>query len=90
MPTSLKVNEDLKQRIQNLAYTRQRSPHWIMLEALRHYVEREEAKEHFKQEAQASWIHYQETGRHLTNAEVQNWMSTWGSAHEKAMPTCHE
>ncbi len=62
MATSVKLDDDLKSRIQHLAETRHRSAHWIMREAIRDYVEREEARESFKQEALASWTAYQETG----------------------------
>ena len=47
MATSVKLDDDLKSRIQHLAETRNRSAHWIMREAIRDYVEREEARESF-------------------------------------------
>ena len=78
MATSVKLDDELKGRIQHLAHVRHRSPHWIMREAIRDYVEREEAREGLKQEALASWTAYQETGRHLTNQEVNDWLKTWG------------
>jgi predicted transcriptional regulator len=90
MATSLKIDDGLKSRVQKLASQRQRSAHWIMLEAIQQYVDREEARESFRQEALASWAAYQETGRHLTGEDVRTWLSTWGSDDEKAMPECHE
>ncbi len=90
MATSLKIDDGLKSRVQQLASQRQRSAHWIMLEAIQQYVEREEARESFKQEALASWATYQETGRHLSGQEVRAWLSAWGSDDEKAMPECHK
>lgn len=90
MATSVKLDADLKSRIQHLAELRHRSAHWIMREAIRDYVEREETRESFKQEALASWQAYQETGQHLTGQEVRHWLSTWGTAHEKEIPECHE
>lgn len=90
MATSLKIDDALKGRVQQLASQRRRSPHWIMLEAIRQYVEREEAKESFKQEAQASWAAYQETGRHLTGPEVRAWLNAWGTEDEKMVPECHK
>jgi hypothetical protein len=41
---SVKIDDELKNRVQHLAETRQRSAHWIMREAITHYVAREEAK----------------------------------------------
>ena len=90
MATSLKINDTLKSRVHHLAGLRRRSSHWIMLEAIQQYVEREEACESFKQEALASWAAYQETGRHLTGQEVRTWLSTWGTEDEKAAPECHK
>jgi predicted transcriptional regulator len=90
MAVSVKLDEDLKGRVQLLAKARQRSSHWVMHEAIRQYVEREEARESFRQEALASWAAYQETGRHVTGAEVRAWLDTWGGDTESAAPDCHE
>lgn len=90
MAASLKIDDELKGRIKHLADVRQRSPHWIMREAIREYVDREEARESFKQEALASWVAYRETGRHLTGSEVRSWLSGWGSSAETKVPECHE
>jgi predicted transcriptional regulator len=61
-----------------------------MCEAIRQYVEREEARESFKQEVMASWTAYQETGRHLTGQEARSWLQTWGTDAETGLPECHE
>jgi predicted transcriptional regulator len=90
MATSIKLDDELKNRIQNLAKQRNRSPHWIMREAIKEYIHREEARESFKQEALASWKAYQETGQHLSGQEVKNWLTTWNADQEKEIPECHE
>ena len=90
MATSLKIDDKLKGRVQQLARQRRRSPHWIMLEAIQQYVEREEARESFKQEALASWAAYKETGRHLTGQEVRDWLNTWGTDDEAAVQDCRK
>lgn len=90
MATSIKIDDTLKSRIQQLAEQRQRSPHWIMREALRQYVEREEARESFKQEALDSWAAYQETGKHLTGQETRAWLGSWGTDSETELPKCHD
>lgn len=77
------------ERVQHLADARRRSSHWIMREAVAQYLEREEARERFEQEALASWAAYEETGRHLTGDEVRDWLNTWGTDDESAMPECH-
>jgi predicted transcriptional regulator len=88
--TSLKIDDELKARIQHLAQIRRRSAHWIMNEAIQQYVEREEARESFKNEALASWAAYRETGRHLTGQEARAWLNTWGTEAESTIPPCHE
>ena len=90
MATSVKLDDVLKKRIQHLADLRHRSAHWIMCEAIRDYVEREEARESFKQESLASWTAYQETGQHLTGQEARDWLNTWGTDKETEVPECHE
>ena len=90
MATSIKLDEDLKNRIQHLAEVRHRSAHWVMREAIQQYVTHEEAREKFKQDALSSWKNFQETGLHLTIQEVDSWLDTWGTNKEKEIPKCHE
>lgn len=88
--TSVKLDDDLKGRLQHLAAARQRTPHWIMREAIAEYVEREEKREAFKQDARQAWEDYQATGLHVTGEEVIAWLETWGTDDEKAPPECHK
>lgn len=90
MTISIKIDDDLENRVQNLATSRQQSPDGIMREAIQQYVEREEAREHFRQEALASWDDYQETGLHLTGDELRTWLSSWGTDAETEPPECHK
>ena len=90
MATSIKMDVDLKSHVQHLADRRQRSARLITREAISQHVEREEARESFKQEALASWAASQETGLHLTGQEVGTWLSTWGTGAEAELPKRHE
>jgi len=90
MATSVKISDDLKGRIERLAKQRARSAHWIMRDAIQQYVEREEARESFHQEALASWTAYRETGRHLTGEEVGEWLGRWGTKADSGPPDCHD
>lgn len=89
MATSLKIDDALKGRVKHLASMRDRSAHWIMREAIREYVEREEARESFKAEALASWAAFQETGQHITGKELATWLTSWGGTSEGDCPPCH-
>jgi predicted transcriptional regulator len=90
MAISVKIDDKMKERVQHLADLRQRSPHWIMREAIAQYVEREEQRDNFTQEALAAWSAFQATGRHLTGAEVKTWLAGWGTVDETPAPACHE
>lgn len=89
-PTSIKLDDDLKGRVQHLANTRRRSPHWLMREAIEQYVEREEKREAFRRDALRAWEDYQATGLHATAAEVEKWLSSWGTDNETPAPTCRK
>ncbi|MGO8801392.1 MAG: CopG family ribbon-helix-helix protein [Roseiarcus sp.] len=90
MATSVKLDDELKGRVEKLAAQRRRSAHWIMREAIQLYVEREEARESFKREAASSWAEYQATGQHLTGGEVRDWLREWGADAEPELPACHD
>ncbi len=77
-PTSLKLDEELKGRVQQLAETRRRSAHWIMREAITQYVEREEKREVLRQETLKAWDDFESNGLHATADEVEKWLSGWG------------
>ncbi|MHA6685783.1 CopG family ribbon-helix-helix protein [Mesorhizobium sp. A556] len=90
MAVSVKIDDELKGRVQRLAESRKRSAHWIMREAIEQYVGREEAQASFQAEAQAAWKSYRETGLHLTGEEVRDWLGDWGTEKETEAPACHE
>ena len=90
MATSIKIDDELKSRIQHLAGLRQRSAHWIMREAIAQYVEREETRERLRQETMQAWEELQATGLHATAEEVEKWLSSWGTEDELPAPECHE
>ena len=89
MIVSVKLDEALKGRVRDLAVSQRRSAHWIMREAIRQYVEREEAREGFHAEAHAAWAEYQRTGQHLTGAETRGWLRDWGTEEGPDAPPCH-
>ena len=89
-PVSIKLDADELIRLKALAEARQRKPHFLMKEALRQYLDREEQRESFHREALDNWREYRETGLHLTGEEVSTWLDTWGTDAEAGMPPCHE
>lgn len=89
-PTSIKLDDDLKGRVQHLADNRRRSAHWLMREAIEQYVEREERRESFRRDTLKAWEDYQATGLHATADEVEKWLASWGTDNEVPAPTCHK
>ncbi len=89
MASSVKLDDELKNRIQHLADARHRSSHWIMRKAIRDYVEREEKRESFKQDAMRAWEAYQEDGLHLTLEEADNWLEKLEAGKDVELPKCH-
>jgi predicted transcriptional regulator len=86
--TSLKLDVEIKERVRRLASARRRSPHWLMREAIEEYVEREEKRERFRQDALAAWTHYQTTGLHLTAEEADAWLAKLEAGKDAAPPKC--
>jgi len=86
---AVKLEGHVRHSLSRLAEARKRKPHFLMREAICEYVEREEKREYFHQEALQAWEEYKETGLHVTGAEVIEWLKTWGTEHERAAPTCH-
>jgi predicted transcriptional regulator len=87
--TSLKLDTELKARIQRLAAARRRSPHWIMREAVEQYIDREEQREQLRKDALAAWAHYQTTGLHATAEEADAWLAKLEAGQDAEAPECH-
>lgn len=89
-PIAIKVDQDTRDRVKRLADLRQRTPHWLMKEAIAQYLDREEKRVAFRQDAIKAWTEYQETGMHVDAADVTAWLETWGDENEQPAPKCHK
>lgn len=88
--TSIKLDDELKGRVQHLAEARRRTAHWIMREAIEQYVEREEKREELNQDTLKAWDEFQATSLHATAEEVDKWLASWGAENELHSPECHK
>lgn len=88
--TSIKLDDEMKARVQHLAQARQRTSHWIMREAIAQYVEREEKREALRQETLQAWEEFQATGQHATADDVDRWLASWGTDDELPAPECQK
>ena len=88
-PVAIKIEPEIKERVKRLADARHRTPHWLMREAIRQYVEREEKRETFRQDAITAWDDYQATGRHVTMADADAWLAQLEAGQDAEPPECH-
>jgi predicted transcriptional regulator len=88
-PTTIKIDQDTKERVKRLAKARHRSPHWMILEAVRQYVDREEKREIFRQDGIRAWNAYRETGLHVSQAEADAWLTKLEAGQDAEPPECH-
>lgn len=88
--TSLKLDAEIKARVQKLATARRRSSHWLMREAIEQYVEREERREELRRDALAAWTDYQATGQHVTAEEADSWLARLEAGEDVEPPSSHD
>ena len=88
-PTTIKIDMATKARVQSLAVARNRTSHWMILEAIQQYLSREEKREAFRQDGILAWNEYQATGLHITQSEADTWLAALESGQDTEPPECH-
>jgi len=88
-PTSIKLPVALRDRLQQLAQVRKRTPHALMIQALETYVAREEQREALRQEALAAHEAFLLTGLHVTAQEADAWLAELEAGNDLEPPKCH-
>ena len=84
---SIKLPGGLKERLQKLGKLKQRTAHWLMKEAIEHYLDEEEVQEKLKQKTVKRWKEAEQE-QVVPNMEVIAWLETWGETPDKARPEC--
>jgi predicted transcriptional regulator len=84
---AVKVEPELRKRLQALGEAKRRTPHWLMREAILLYVEREEQVERANAEARERLARYDATGEYIADEDVDGWLKTWGAPRERPSPT---
>jgi predicted transcriptional regulator len=84
---AVKLDPRIRERLQALGQAKRRSPHWLMVEAIRLYVEREEEIERARAETRERLARYDTTGEYIADEDVQAWLRTWGTPNEQQPPT---
>ena len=88
-PVAIKIEPEIRARVKRLADARQRTPHWLMREAISQYLEREEKRESFRQDALLAWEEYQATGLHVAMEEAEAWLANLAAGKDAEPPQCH-
>jgi predicted transcriptional regulator len=88
-PVAIKIDADIRERAKRLATARHRTMHWVMREAIIQYVEREEKRETFRQDAIKAWEEYRLTGSHATAEEADAWLAKLEEGQDAEPPECH-
>lgn len=89
-PVGVKLDPELKTRLKRLGEAKHRSSHWMMREAIRQYIEREEAAERLRQETLERWNAFKQDGKHVGHEAMVAWLSTWGTDKETGRPPCEK
>jgi predicted transcriptional regulator len=84
---AVKLEPDLRKRLQVLGDAKRRTPHWLMCEAIRLYVEREEKAQRANAEARERLARYDAIGAYVADEDVESWLGAWGTSRERAAPT---
>lgn len=89
-PVSIKIEPEIKERVKALAKAKERSPHWLMREAISQYVEREEQRAALRRDAEQAWAEYKRNGLHATHREVDEWLAKLEQGQDVEPPQCHD
>ena len=89
-PVTITLDDADQDRIAFLANAKKRSPHYLMKEAILEYLEKEEARQNFIAAAESSFVHYKDTGLHITLDEFDSWVDQVQQNPNTPMPECHK
>jgi predicted transcriptional regulator len=84
---AIKLDPIMRDRIKRLADARQRSSKWMIREAIAEFIDREEKREAFRQDALRAWQEYQETGLHVTAEDADGWLAKLADGVDAELPT---
>jgi len=83
---AVKLDQALRDRLQALGEAKRRTPHWLMCEAIRLYVEQEEQEEREHALVRERLARYDATGEYVAQEDVAAWLKSWGTDHERSRP----
>lgn len=87
---TVKLEDSERERVKSLAIAKQRTPHYIMREAIRNYLNEEEAEQRFIAVAKQSLEEFKKNGDHITLDEFSEWVKAKKNNPKASMPICHK
>ena len=87
MSTSgVKLEDDIKQRLKSLGEKMDRSPHWLMKDAIETYLADKERYWKEREEDMQAWQNYVVTGDGIPQEQVEGWLESIGTENELKCP----
>ena len=86
---TVKLESKDRERLASIALFKQRSPHFIMKEAIQRYLDAEEVEQYQISLADASMEQFEKTGLHVTLSEMRDWMRNKKLNPHAPRPVCH-
>jgi len=83
---AVKLDDSTVDRLKVLGEIRQRSPHWLMKEAIRQFLDREEAAEQIRLDTLQRLAQYEADGKTISHDVVDAWLASWGTENEGQCP----
>ena len=83
------LQAEIESRLLRLAEARQQPVDTLVRQAIEQYVDREEHRQQFRQDALAAWSEYQATGRHVTGDEADTWLARLEAGEDAEPPIPH-
>lgn len=70
----LRLDENTQQRLKTLGKNRDRSPHYLMKEAVERYLNVEESIESERELTKSRWEKFELTGQSISHDQVERWV----------------
>lgn len=82
----IKLDDTTRERLKRVAQGLDRAPHWVIKTALLQYLDKEEAAQRERQEDEARWARYQESGRAIPQERVMQWLDALAEGRREPCP----
>ena len=79
----------LAERVDQFARQQKQSSEAIFRDAVSEYLDRQDQRRSFREDAINAWADYQRTGLHVTGDEADAWLAKLEAGEIAAAPDCH-